>query len=161
MKRKTKQKKGISPLIAAVLLIAFTVATATLIAGWFSTLARTTTATVTNRTDMAVGCSGASISIDQVYGVANASGTMTSRAVVRNNGLANLSIISAQFFNTTGNNFTTGTTLPVVMNRGNITTLSFTTNLNTCPGAFSRVIVTTDCGGVSATFDSTPRCITP
>ncbi len=161
MKRKMKQKKGISPLIAAVLLIAFTVAIATLIAGWFSTLARTTTATVTNRTDLAVGCSGASISIDQVYTVANTSGgaTSTARAIVRNNGLVNLSLVAAQLFNTTGIGFTTSTSMPVVLARGGVTTISFASvNLVSCPGGFSRVTVTTNCGGVSATFDSTPRC---
>ncbi|MBI2972160.1 MAG: hypothetical protein HYY37_07105, partial [Candidatus Aenigmarchaeota archaeon] len=30
---------------------------------------------------------------------------------------------------------------------------------NTCPDDFSKVIVTTNCGGVSATFDRTPRCM--
>ena len=149
--------KGISPLIAAVLLIAFTVAIATLIAGWFSTLTRTTTASVTNKTDIAVDCAGAGITIDQVY--VEPGTTKTARATVRNTGLATLSLVSAQLFNTTGNNFTTSTSLPATLNRGNITSLVFSVNVSACPGSFSRVLVTTSCGGVESTFDSTPKCI--
>jgi len=156
MKRKN-QSKGISPLIAAVLLIAFTVAIATLIAGWFSTLARSTTATVSNRTDQSVNCAGASITIDQVY--ATVGNMTTARAIVRNNGLADLSVVGAVSFNTTGINFTSSTSLPVTLNRGNVTTLSFLVNLSGCPGAFSKTIVTTSCGGVGVTFDSTPKCV--
>ncbi|MBI2971034.1 MAG: hypothetical protein HYY37_01295, partial [Candidatus Aenigmarchaeota archaeon] len=46
--------KGISPLLAAVLLIAVTVAIATLVMGWVSTTVRTTQTTVSNKTVEAV-----------------------------------------------------------------------------------------------------------
>ena len=146
--------KGLSPLIAAVLLVAFTVAIATLLSGWFSTLTRATTDSVSNKTALTSGCSGASMAIDQVYadlGVA--------RAAVRNSGNVNLNIISAQLFNSTGDNFTTNTTLPAYIGKGDAMTLEFFINMSSCPAGFSSVIVTTNCGGAGAEFDAVPKCL--
>lgn len=150
--------KGISPLIAAVLLIAFTVAIATLVAGWFSTLAGGTTEKVTNTTDLAVDCSAASINIKEVYVKAGLAGTV--RVLVENNGFTdNLNISSAFAYNSTGNAFV-ATEVPVSdFDRGEIQILTFSdANMSTCPNNFDRVIVTTSCGGVSDTFSGTPKC---
>ncbi len=158
MKRKMKQKKGISPLIAAVLLIAFTVAIATLIAGWFSTLTRTTTSAVTNKTSLAVDCSSASINIREVFVKAGATGTV--RALVENNGfIDDMNITSASVYNNTGH-AVGGTGIPVTdFDRGESVVITFSSvNVATCPTNFDRVVVTTDCGGVSDTFSGTPRC---
>src|SRR3989344_8019200 len=96
-----KSSKGISPLIAAVLLIAFTVAIATLVMGWFSQLTRTTTTTVSNKTTEAVACSNAQVSIDGVYIRLNATES-DARVLVKNSGFSNLGITSLQAYNTTG-----------------------------------------------------------
>ena len=69
-----RKMKGISPLIAAVLLIAFTVAIATLVMGWFSTFTRTTTTSVTNSTSLAINCADARVTIRDVYIQAGVSG---------------------------------------------------------------------------------------
>ncbi len=161
MKQKTRRKKGISPLIAAVLLIAFTVAIATLIAGWFSTLARTTTSAVTNKTALAVDCSSASINIREVYVEPHASAAVV-RALVENNGfIDDMNISGATAYNSTGQ-ATAATGIPITdFDRGETIVLNFTSMaIPSCPSGFDRVIVTTDCGGVSDTFTGTPRCST-
>jgi len=155
--------KGISPLLAAVLLIAVTVAIATLVMGWLTTITRTTQVTVSNRTAEATDCSSASVVIDEVYLDIGFNGTV--RAIVRNAGLAdNMQLTSAQVYNRTGSNFS-GSSMPITnFNRGNVTTITFTANtatdttIATVCSDFSRVLVTTNCGGVSAEFDRTPRC---
>lgn len=159
-----KKNKGISPLLASVLLIAVTVAIATLVAGWLSTTVRTTQTTVSNRTLEATECSGASITIEEVY--IDAGLNTTNRVILRNSGQSDsLQIVSAQLYNITGGNFS-ARSLPITnFNRGNVTTLAFEQNstagammVSSCPGDFSKVIVSTNCGGVSAEFTGTPKC---
>ncbi|OYT42108.1 MAG: hypothetical protein B6U78_02065 [Candidatus Aenigmarchaeota archaeon ex4484_224] len=55
--------KGISPLIAAVLLIAFTVAVGGIIATWLTSFSKTTTGAAGGQTKTLLGCSGAYIEI--------------------------------------------------------------------------------------------------
>ncbi len=156
--QKKSHSKGISPLLASVLLIAITVAIATLTAGWVSTTVRTTQATITNKTTEAVDCSAAGIVIDDVY--ASSGTAVTARAIVRNTGQTDdLTITSAQLYNTTGANFT-ASSIPISnVDKGNVNTLSFSSaSLAACPGSFSQVVVTTSCGGVSAVFDKAPKC---
>ena len=156
--------KGISQLIAAVLLIAITVAIATLVTGFVSSLTRSAQVSVENKTTEAVDCASAAISIDQVYMVGN----NTVRVVVRNSGQINdILIYNVTVFNSTGSEFSFGTTVPVLTNFDRGTAYAFTiTNPaslgtvfgRTCPADFSKAIVTTSCGGVFAVFDKTPRC---
>ncbi len=151
--------KGISPLIAAVLLIAFTVAIATLIMGWFSTLTRNTTDTVSNKTTEAVGCSNSQISIEDVYITAGGTLNGSARVIAKNTGFSDLTINSAQMFNTTGGNFSTGFSVVTDFTPGAIRTIYLTNvSASVCPTSFSKVIVTTNCGGISDTFDGTPKC---
>ncbi|MFA4820554.1 MAG: archaellin/type IV pilin N-terminal domain-containing protein [Candidatus Aenigmatarchaeota archaeon] len=150
--------KGISPLIAAVLLIAFTVAIATLIMGWFSTLTRTTTSAVSNKTTEAVACSNAQISIPDVYITARENATGSARVVVKNTGYTTLAINSVQVYNTTGQNHSTGFA-SVSMGPGQTQTISLTSvGVATCPAGFSKAIVATNCGGIGDTFDGAPKC---
>ena len=58
--------KGISPLIAAVLLIAFTVAVGGIIATWLTSFSKTTTAGVESSTKGATGCAEAYIDVVSV-----------------------------------------------------------------------------------------------
>ena len=151
--------KGVSPLLAGILLIAITVTVASLASGWLTSTIRSSTDTTTNRTDTALLCSGASIAIEDVYIVGTTSATIT--ASVRNNGqIDDLVIQSAQVFNTTGGNFTLTTATPITdVDRGSIVQLSFVTGaFAACPGDFSELIVTTQCGGIIDTFTATPKC---
>ncbi|MBI2076725.1 MAG: hypothetical protein HYT72_05760 [Candidatus Aenigmarchaeota archaeon] len=149
--------KGISPLLASVLLIAVTVAIATLVMGWVSTVTRTTQTTVSNRTAAAVDCASASIVIDDVY---IATGAATGTVIVRNAGQTDdLYLVSASLYNSTGNSVNPTLTLPVTdFDKGEIQVFTYTsTGISSC-AAFSKAIVATNCAGVSATFDRTPKC---
>ncbi len=154
---KTRKTKGISPLIAAVLLIAFTVAIATLVMGWFSTFTRTTTTTVSNKTSQAISCSNAQISIDDVYIRLNATESDVN-IHIKNTGFANIGITGLQVYNTTGHNFSTGFgTAPGIV-PGSIVVFNITrASIPTC-ATFSKVIVTSNCGGITDIFESTPKC---
>jgi flagellin-like protein len=60
------QMKGISPLVATVLLIAFTVAVAGIISVWLTGFARTSTSTVGKESERQLICSYAAISLRSV-----------------------------------------------------------------------------------------------
>ena len=150
--------KGISPLLAAILLIAVTVSIATLVMGWVSTVVRGSQATVENRTTEAVNCASAGISIDDVYVTAGSSGT--ARVIVRNSGQADdLAIQSADIYNRTGSNFGADGLTILDFDRGEVVTLTFSlVSTGSCPSDFVEAIVSTDCPGISAKFSSRPKC---
>jgi len=148
--------KGVSPLIATVMLVVIVVSMVALISGWLTSMITGTRETVSNRTAESVSCSGASIEIDSVYVTTNTSaGSAT--VVVRNSGIVDeLSITGAGIYNITGGNFSyNGGSLPISnFPRGSIVTLKFeNVSLATC-GSFSRVLVTTNC--VSMPYVRTP-----
>ena|SRR3989344_5682509 len=151
-------EKGLSPLIAAVLLIAITVAIGTLIGGWFSTFTRTTTDKVSNRTTEAIDCTSANINIEDVYVIAGLNGV--TRVIVKNTGFSDdMTIQSAQAYNKTGSNFTGSGTPITNFDKGGLVTIVFSgTSIPSCPADFSKVVVTTTCGGISDTFGGTPKC---
>ncbi len=149
--------KGISPLIAAVMLIAFTVAIATLIMGWYSSTARSTTASITNHTTTAVGCADARLSIQEVFVEANESATVT--VVIQNTGFGPINIEDVQVFNKTGHNTSTGFAVVDNFQKGQIANIKlYNATIVNCPADFSKVVATSNCGGVTDTFDRTPKC---
>ncbi len=149
--------KGVSPLVATVLLIVIVVSLVAIISGWITSFFTGTRETVTNRTDASVGCTGSAVDIEAVYATI-ANGTSGNvRAVVKNDGVVDdLSIISAQYFNTTGHNFSTTTALPITnFVRGAIRTLQFeNVSIQNC-SAFSQVVVTTNC--ISTRYKKSPE----
>ncbi|HLC76960.1 MAG TPA: archaellin/type IV pilin N-terminal domain-containing protein [archaeon] len=151
--------KGISPLIASVLLIAFTVSIATLVSGWFSTLTRSTTTTVSNKTSESISCSNAQISIEDVYISAGSVATGSARVIVKNNGYTTIGVNGLQIYNTTGQNFSSGFSPVSTFDAGAIQTFSIVNvSVISCPSTFSKVIVTSNCGGITDTFDGAPKC---
>ena len=149
--------KGVSPLIASVLLIVIVVSLVAIISGWLNTFMTDTRETVSNRTDASVQCTGASLVIETVY--ANfANGTAANaRAIVKNDGVTDkVSIVSAQLYNTTGSNFSVTSPMPVTdFAPGAIRTLIFeNVSLPSC-SAFSQVVVSTQCS--SARFKTHPE----
>ncbi len=150
----SRKMRGVSPLVASVLLIAIVITISMIIMGWLSTLTKTTTSTVTNKTQEGINCASASISIEDVYII----GTSSANVVVKNTGFTNGLNISGTLLNITGYNFT-ATQPASLLNKGNVFTLNFpSVSIATCPNSFSRVIVTTDCGGVIDTFTNAPKC---
>lgn len=150
-------RKGVSPLIAATLLIVMVVAIGTIVMGWLYTFTRSSQEIVENRTDEAIHCSGGSIAIQDVYITPGTAGT--ARAVVKNTGFVDdLTLVSAQIYNRTGHNFTASGMPAENFNKGKIRTISFyNISIPNC-GNFSKVIVTTNCGDISDTFRSVPKC---
>ena len=120
--------KGISALLASVLLVAFVVSVSLLVSGWFTTLTSSTTESVGNKSGEAIGCSSAAIAIKGVYvSATNAPGTAGSaRAIVENTGYTdNLVITSAELYDRLGNNFTASNMPIAEFDQGKLTTLSF------------------------------------
>jgi len=61
-----KNQKGISPFVAAILLIALTVAVGGLLAVWFSTLTSSQTQTVSSSSEQLAKCASSSLTINEV-----------------------------------------------------------------------------------------------
>ena len=152
---------GISPLLASIMLIAIVVTVGSLTSGWTTSTVRSVAASTTNKTETGLDCSGASVSIDNIYMVGSNNPASTATAVVRNNGQTNgMTISSAQIYNTTGSNFTSTSTPVTGVNVGNIVTLSFVpVNISSCPNSFFEMRVTTNCGGISDVFNDRPKCL--
>ncbi len=117
--------KGISPLLATVLLIAATVVVSTMVAGWLSSTTSATQSAITNKTNEGVACAAAEIIIDDVYITAGTT-TETASVILRNSGSTDdLTITSAQLYNKNGDNIT-ATNVPISnFDRGATSTLSF------------------------------------
>src|SRR3989344_1744444 len=145
--------KGVSAMIAAVLLIALTVLVSTIVMNWVTTLSKTQQEKISNKTSEGVTCTSASINNDAVYLDAT---TNTSRVVVRNDGLVDDSIVSASLLSKTGSSATNLTASPVSILRGSISSVTFnmSPNVPNC-GNFSQVRVSTSC--TSDVFDGTPK----
>ena len=151
-------QKGVSPLVATVMLIVIVVSLVALISGWLTQMFAESRETISNRTSSSLDCSGASIKISSAYltqtGVNNAS----ARVIIENDGLVDqISIVSAQLYNSTGDNFSTSNVLPIAFPRGSLKTLSFVNaSVNNC-SVFSQIVVSTQCN--SASFKAAPiRC---
>lgn len=119
--------KAISPMIAVVLLIAFTVAIGGLVSVWFSNLTSSQTATVQSSAESLANCAASTLTVSEVrWGT-----TGTSRLVnvtVHSGGEENLknvsitvvglggAISSPKFFNATGDDMTPGQFYATSMN---------------------------------------------
>ena len=150
--------KGISPLIAAVLLIAFTVAIATLIMGWLSSFTRSTTSSISNTTTQAVNCADARVSIREVY-IDGTGAVQDVNVIVENTGGSSVGITGLEVLNSTGSGFSTGFATVGSFNKSQLTRFTITgVGCGSCPGCFSKVILTTNCGGIGDVFTNTPKC---
>ena len=90
--------KGISPLIAAVLLIAFTVAVGGIISLWLTSFSKTTTSAVQTSTEKQVKCASTVLEITSVS-------TSDNRIVVTNLGPQNVTLTSIVLSDGTVSNF--------------------------------------------------------
>lgn len=145
--------KGISPLIASVLTVLIAVTVATIVIGWVTTVTKSTTTDVGNRTDRTVDCTVAQLNIEEVYLDASAN---RSRVSVKNAGYTHDMVMSAVLSNNLGINAVNITEFPIILMQGDYATIEFNTT-GTIPacGNFSRVVVSTKCK--SSIFDSSPK----
>ena len=152
-------QKGISPLIASVLLIAFTVALGTLVMGWLSGTVGSTTETVGSKITTAVGCSDAAIEIVHVY--VNSTISKNAFIVVKNAGFYNFttSITGKIYLN---NGSSCSTIALTSLTAGEVKLLNVTAS--DCPAfttsTFDRAVVNTECGGVSDTMEYSSSTVT-
>jgi FlaG/FlaF family flagellin (archaellin) len=150
--------KGLSPLIATVLLIAISLSIIAIIMGCVTTLVKDQTGTISNRTGEAVECTGADIYIEDVYLDFSAN---VSRVHVRNSGQIDLEIRSASLSNHMGVTAANITTFPVSIPKSDAlkeVLFNITNVINAC-GNFSNAVVTTNCGNAYYKFTGTPNCI--
>ena len=151
--------KGISPLIATVMLIAITVIIATIQSGWLTSFTKTQQDTIENRSSEIVDCTSADVTIEDVYLDFT---TNVSRVHIRNTGQVNsLGVVSVLLLTRTGDQ------MPVVTNMNSISALSKgqqiridfnITNLTACSN-FSKVTVSTTCPTISDSFVGSPKCV--
>lgn len=106
-----QNKKGVSPLIAAVLLIVFTVAVAGIVVNWLSSYAQETAAAASGSSQSVIECAKVNLDISKAYVTVNTTGDDSITAVIQNVGLSDAAIQGVTAFTTTGESCTlTGTT---------------------------------------------------
>jgi len=145
--------KGISTLIASVLLIAVTLLISLIVTTSFTTLAKTQASTIQTRTTEAVNCTSSNINIEDVF--LDTASVQTGRVTVRNAGQIRENIVRGTMLNDTGSTAAAFETYPISISRGALTTLTFNITGNITCANFNRVIVTTECN--VETFDRNPK----
>ncbi|MBI4018109.1 MAG: hypothetical protein HY368_00700 [Candidatus Aenigmarchaeota archaeon] len=149
--------KGVSTIIATVLLLAITVLISLVVSTSFTQITKEQTSTVSTRTTQAVNCTSSDINVEAVY--LDTGPSNQSRVTVRNSGQINENIVAAKMYNKTGIEAASITTYPAAIAKGSLTTLLFNISgsggLNVTCSSFSQVIVSTEC--VTEVFDSTPK----
>jgi flagellin-like protein len=147
--------KGISPLIATVLLVALTVAIASVVTTWMTTLSKEKSSVIGNKTDVAIDCTAANIDVKDVYVDFSSN---ISRTIVWNSGQVGISVTDASLFNKQGESAVLNSTLPVSLSPGSMATIRFNVSgvFSNCLN-FSQVLVSTDCVGISDRFTGTPK----
>ncbi len=146
------KRKAVSPLIAVVLLIVFTVAVSTMIMSWMNTYTKDTTAGASSNTDTVIACSKQTVNIPTTTGVSTdetVTGTFNVTINVENNGQMNTTIkkvIAFDIVNTACEISATEQTLEV----GDFEAFGpiNCTGTTGWSGGVCRARVTTTCGGI-------------
>ena len=152
-------RKGVSPLIAVVLLIVFTVAVSTMIMSWMNTYTKTTTTSASANTDTVIQCSQQTVSIPTTSGVIYNTTTGLVTVNIENNGQATTNIKKVIAYDVDGDTciLTPDTTELEV---GDIVTNQ--TNCYTADSSWSNctetVRVTTECGGIYDEWSNSVAC---
>jgi flagellin-like protein len=163
--KKTK-KKGISPLIASVLLIMFVIALSTIIVNWLKDYAKDQTDATTTMTEENVDCIKQAITISNVYMVREpADSNQTVRVVIENMGTGPAEISNIRVYNDEGQscelNSSMGTDL---IGAGDLITFETdncavifdpSAESTDCHTRFSEIRATTTCGNMDPFRDET------
>ena len=142
--------KGISPLIAAVLLIAIAVIISTLILSWGTAITLSQQSSANNRSAKLEQCNP--IEIEDIY--LDFQSNRSTIVVRANSGSA--TIVSAEMYNNLARRAVINTTLPMSLQGGGLGDIGFQIN-GTIPacGNFSQAIVSTSC--IRDVFNLIPR----
>lgn len=140
------RRKGISPLIAAVLLIAFTMAVAGILTAWVTSFTQSTTEDVGNESDRLIECSYAGLDITS----ASFDGT-DATVVVANTGTQDINASVVVYLN---NGTITQTYSDSIISRGSVANVDLSspaTGVGTADGDIDRVQATSiECPEVTA-----------
>ena len=144
--------KGVSGVVAAVLLIAIALILLVSVSSWLTVLTQDSTTTITNSTSEFVNCAASGIVIEDVYMDFSSN---LSRVSVRNTGRNTENIVSAQLLNTNGQAAPLNSSLPN-LTVGDIKAVVFNINgtITTCSN-FSQVRVASSCA--SDTYKQRPN----
>lgn len=149
MHKRLDMKKGISPIIATVLMIAFTVAVAGILSGWLTSFTTTSTQTVKSQSDMELTCSYGGISLKSLrYSSGYLSGdidntrTVSLGAITLQVIFANKTVQSVKLCSV-GTTTTSCTTANASLSPRETTTFNITTNSN-----YDKIRVYTNCSSV-------------
>ena len=149
-----KKRKGISPLIAVVLLIVFTVAISTIIIGWMNDYTKKTTSDASENTDVVVSCAKQVINIPDSIGINIKNENIT--ILVENIGQAETTIQQILTIDNDSNicsiNFTDGTI--AVGDIGQFGPTDCSAKFGAGTPTLTTVRATTTCGGVSDEWSS-------
>lgn len=140
--------KGISPMIATVLLLAFTVAVGAILSVWFTSLTTTQTSNLENRTSGVIKCSGALV-IDEVK-VPTTTGTVLNVTYL-NYGQYSVSSINIEIVNASSVTSEAGDTSTLSPGAMGIHAFNFTAGL-----PISRIRVRGICEGEPISDDCEP-----
>ncbi len=141
-------KKGISPLIAAVILIAFVIAVAGIASTFFTGFTKEQAAGVESKAKTIIDCSVATLELDDDTVNINTTGQSFS-LVVSNTGSEDLSGLKVIIFNSTY----AGTCLPSTtsVNKGETISMTNSSCTQMPSGAATKVqVTTTSCSGVKS-----------
>lgn len=157
--------RGLSSLVAAVLVIAMTLLIAMIVSSYVREATVTESSQVRAKISELVNCSLAGLEIQSVFLDTSQNNT---RVVVRNVGQQRETVISADIFNRTGGKGSVLTpTLPASLAKGDVVNIVFnvsgtnnpTTHNSSLPNvtcaSFSQVIVSSEC--ITTKFDRTPN----
>ena len=151
------QKKGVSPLIAVVLLIVFTVAVSTMIMSWMNTYTKTTTTSASANTDTVITCSQQTVNIPTTGVVYNSTGNVVVN--IENNGQINTTIKKVLAYDKNGVSCDLGLG-DITLEVGDI--VNNITNCYTQKPAWDNctasVRATTTCGGIYDEWTNSVTC---
>lgn len=150
--------KGISPLMAGVLMIAFTLAVAAIIGSWLTSISRTETAEVETGFRTTINCSKGVIDIVDVTCLASAPNEELTVAI-NNVGDVDLDDFSLSGKINVGGLFANATSYNLTLGRGQMGLLKYTFNNLTYNGTVKTVRVTAgNCPSVWAEISDPATC---
>ncbi|MCK4550960.1 MAG: hypothetical protein KAT91_03325, partial [Candidatus Aenigmarchaeota archaeon] len=141
----------VSPLIAVVLLIVFTVAVSTMIMSWMNTYTKDTTTSASSNTDTVISCSKQTVDIPTSTGVSTdeSGGYLNVTINVENNGQANTTVKKVIAFDSSSTSCAISAT-EATLSVGDFQAFGPVncSAVSGWSGGVCRARVTTTCGGI-------------
>lgn len=155
------ERKGISPLIASVLLIVFVISLSSIFLSWIRDYTSGTESDISTRSEEVLDCAGKSVEISDVYLIPSGS-VAAIRVNVQNTGDGDIALSDATFTSTLGEKCVFNATAPGTIAKGDSAVLvndscSAVSFANSCD-SFYKVEVATQCGTDTFKRFERPMC---